>query len=116
MGSDSKSSSASTSSEVADSYNTITTPTSTASGAGSISLANTGNLGGSRFNYASDSNNTSGSNNSTNSYGASSPIDTSAGTAGAAPGGFDWGEVAVWVVGGLALTFVLKYVAGDKNV
>ena len=112
MGGSSKSSSQATSSEVADSYNQISTPTVTASGANSNGLSIGGAINGSPR-FTSDSNNQTDSNNSSVNYGA----DGSAANSGspAASSGIDWGEVAVWVVGGIALTLVLKFF-GDKNV
>lgn len=119
MGSSSKSSTQATSSEVADSYNQISTNTLTASGTNSLALGSSGTVtNNGKFslnsNSNNDSNNVIGSNNYTASYGASSPVSTSSSGSGS-DSGFDWGSVLVWVVGGVALMLVLRYVLGDKN-
>lgn len=114
MGGSSKSSSSATSSEVADSYNQISTLTQSGSGP-SAGLSVGGTLNGSPQ-ITSDSNNATDSYNSSVNYGASGSSSAGSGdTAGTTSSGIDWSEVIVWVVGGLALTFVLKSF-GDKNV
>lgn len=122
MGSSSKSSSQATSNEVADSYNTITTTsvTPTASGSQSAALGlNSSTING-KLNFMSnsgnDSNNTTDSGNYSASYGANGSAGNSTGTNGADPtsSGFDWSEILIWVVGGVALMFVLRLL-GDKN-
>jgi hypothetical protein len=123
MGSSSKSSSAASSNEVADSYNTITTtsvtPTASGSGSTAFGLNNASNYGSLALNSNSgnDSNNQTDSNNYSANYGASGSAGNSSGTNGTAPtasSGFDWSDVIVWVVGGVALMFVLRAI-GDKN-
>ena len=121
MGSSSKSSSAATSNEVADSYNTITTtsvtPTASGDNSAALGLGNSNTLNG-KLNFMSnsgnDSNNETDSNNYSASYGANGSAGNSSGSMGTTSSGFDWSEVIVWVVGGVALMFVLRAL-GDKN-
>lgn len=123
MGSSSKSSSQATSQETADSYNQISTNTLTASGANSLALGSSApftNSGSLKLNSNSgnNANNVTDSNNYSASYGANGSAGNSSGAVGAAStgaSGFDWQELAVWVVGGVALMLVLRYVFGDKN-
>lgn len=121
MGSSSKSSSQATSNEVADSYNTITTTSVTPTASGSYSSAlgfgNSDTLNGKltfNSNSGNNSNNQTDSNNYSASYGANGSAGNSSGSMGSTSGGFDWSEVLIWVVGGVALMFVLRLL-GDKN-
>ena len=130
MGSESKSSSQSASSEVTDSYNQ--TLTNSLTGTGGLGISNTGSLAGATagpLSYAYDSNNPITTNNTNNNQvynlganGVVSPTNTNSPTTSAAAGaadpsgsGFDWSQILIWVVGGVALWLVIRYGFGDKN-
>jgi hypothetical protein len=116
MGSSSKSSSQSSSTETTDSYNT--TLTNSITGAGGLGI-NTGDISGglSDLSYAYDSNNPVTNNNQTYALGAGANASpTNSGTGGDTPSttSTDWSEIVVYVIAGIVLVLVLR-LFGDKN-
>ena len=110
MGSSSNSSSSSTSQELSDSYNTTTTADST--GNQSVTLLNSGATNNPALTYSYDSGNTT--NSASYALGANAQSNASGSPAPSAAGDIDWGEIIVYVIGGIVLVLVLR-LFGDKK-
>jgi hypothetical protein len=116
MGSNSKSSSASSSAEYSNSLNT--TVTSAVSGAQAVGLQNSGTLSNSPLTYSYDSGNTTTTNNTTNAIGANSSASGSA--SGDTPAAtdadaFDWSDIVTYVIAGVVLVYVLHLLGDNKQ-